>query len=470
MEQHKKGQWGNQFGFLMAAVGSAVGLGNLWAFPYKMGKNGGFAFLFIYLILVVFVGIIITITELSIGRKTGKGVVGAYRDLGKRYAPIGWFGVISPFLIMSFYTMLGGYTLKYMVANLGDIFGASWGYQGSGMATGDYFQSFYSDQLQTCIYTAIFVILTAAVVRGGVSQGIEKFSKVAMPALFFMLLAVIVRSVTLPGAGEGLRFVFEPNFEVFKGSGWVNVFAAAGGQAFFSLSLGMGIMVTYGSYLKKDEDLKVNSIVIPVADTIIAVLAGVAIMPAVFAGGLEPAAGPGLLFVTLQTVFSSMGAGGPIFGFVMYFLVFIAAITSSISLLETVVSVVVDIKMEKSKTKSFDKKKITFWCAAAVLAEAIFVSLDGLGSHGFPQIFGQSTWLDSMDLVSEGVLMPLSALLTAIICGWLMPRFVPEEVERNGNFTWEKFYMFCIRFVVPPVMVLVLVGQLDSFFKLGIFG
>lgn len=468
MEQQKKGQWGNQFGFLMAAVGSAVGLGNLWAFPYKMGKNGGFAFLFIYIIIVAFVGIIITITELGIGRKTGKGVVGAYRELGKKFAPIGWFGVISPFLIMSFYMMLGGYTLKYMIANLGDIFGASWGYQGAGMETAEYFQAFFSNQLETVIYTVIFVLLTAAVVRGGVSEGIEKFSKVAMPALFFMLVAVIIRSVTLPGALEGLKFVFEPNFEVFKGSGWVNVFAAAGGQAFFSLSLGMGIMVTYGSYLKKEEDLKLNSIVIPIADTIIAVMAGMAIMPAVFAGGLEPAAGPGLLFVTLQTVFASMGAGGPIFGFVMYFLVFIAAITSSISLLETVVAVVVDMKIEKSK--EFNKKKITFWCTAAIMAEAIFVSLDGLGSHGFPQIFGQSTWLDSMDLVSEGVLMPLSALLTAIICGWVLPEFVTDEVELNGKFTWKKFYMFCIRFVVPPVMILVLLGQLDSFFKLGIFG
>ena len=151
----------------------------------------------------------------------------------------------------------------------------------------------------------------------------------------------------------------------------------------------------------------------------------------------------------------------------MYLLVFIAAITSSISLLETVVAVVVDMKLEKSK--EFNKKKITFWCTAAILAEAVFVSLDGLGSHGFPQIFGQSTWLDSMDLVSEGVLMPLSALLTAVICGWLLPDFVSEEVELNGKFTWKKFYMFCIRFVVPPVMLLVLLGQLDNFFKFGIF-
>lgn len=467
MEQHKKGQWGNQFGFLMAAVGSAVGLGNLWAFPYKMGKSGGFAFLFIYLIIVVFVGIIITITELGIGRRTSKGVVGAYIELGKKYAPIGWFGVISPFLILSFYTMLGGYTMKYMIANLGDIFGISWGYLGSGMETGDYFNSFATNQLQSCIYTVIFILLTALIVRGGVSGGIEKFSKIAMPALFFMLLGVIARSVTLPGAFEGIRFIFEPNFEVFKGTGWVNVFAAAGGQVFFSLSLGMGIMVTYGSYLKKEEDLKLNSIVIPFADTIIAVLAGVAIMPAVFAGGLEPAAGPKLIFVTLQTVFSSMGAGGPIFGFVMYFLVFIAAITSSISLLETVVAVVVDKRIEKKK--SVNKAKIVFWCSAAIMAESIFVSLDGLGSNGFPQILGQSTWLDSMDLISEGVLMPLGALITAVICGWALPNFVIEEIEKNGEFKWKKFYLFALRFVVPPVMLLVLLGQLDSFFQLGIF-
>lgn len=465
MEQ-KKNQWGSQFGFLMAAVGSAVGLGNLWGFPYKMGANGGFAFLLIYLVLVVFVGIMITLTELSLGRKFGKGVVGAYESVDKKYSFLGWFATISPFLILSFYSMLGGYCIKYAVANFGDIFGASWGINGVESST--YFGNLYMDQFQSSLFSAIFVVLTMLIVRGGVSGGIEKFSKVAMPALFFMLVAVIVRSITLPGASAGLEFMFKPNFEVFEGTGWISVLSAAGGQMFFSLSLGMGIMVTYGSYLSKKEDLKFNSIVIPFADTVIAVLAGLAVMPAVFATGLDPAGGPGLLFVTLQTVFDSMGAAGPVFGFVLYFLVFIAAITSSISLLETVVAVVVDKGEEKGK--HYNRNTVVVIIGLLILAEAVFVSLDGLGSHGFPQILGQSTWLDSFDLISEGVLMPLGSLIMIIVFGWVIPGYLDDEIEVNGEFKWKKFYYFCLKFIAPLVMLLVLVGQIDSFFGLGLFG
>lgn len=194
----------------MAAVGSAVGLGNLWGFPYKMGANGGFAFLILYLILVVFVGYVIMVTELSLGRKTGKGVVGAYKSLSKKYAFIGWMGAIAPWLILSFYSMLGGYCIKYAFANLGDLFGAGFGVNGQDSA--EYFGEFTTDMVQTVIYSLIFVILTVLVVRGGVSGGIEKFSSIAMPALFIMLVIVIIRSVTLPGAAEGLKFMFKPDW------------------------------------------------------------------------------------------------------------------------------------------------------------------------------------------------------------------------------------------------------------------
>ena len=329
-ESHK-GQFGSNFGFLMAAIGSAVGLGNLWCLPYRMGANGGFAFLLLYLILVVFVGYVILMSELALGRNTGKGVVGAYRTLSEKYAFIGWMGLIAPWLILSFYSMLGGYCIKYAIANLGDLFAASWGV--NGMDSGEYFSAFTSDMLQTVIFSLIFVFLTVIIVRNGVSGGIEKFTTIAMPALFVMLVIVIIRSVTLPGASEGLAFMFKPNWEAFKGSGWVSVLAVAGGQMFFSLSLGMSIMVTYGSYLPKDQNLERSALVIPFADTLVAIMAGLATMPAVFAMGLKPGSGPGLLFITLQTVFDSMGAVGPFFGFLMYALVFIAAITSSISLL-----------------------------------------------------------------------------------------------------------------------------------------
>ena len=257
--ENHKGQFGSSFGFLMAAVGSAVGLGNLWGFPYKMGANGGFAFLILYLILVVFVGYVIMMTELALGRKTGKGVVGAYKALSKKYAFIGWMGAIAPWLILSFYSMLGGYCIKYAVANLGDLFGASWGIGDAN--SGEYFGAFTSDMVQTVIFSLIFVVLTVLIVRGGVSGGIEKFSTVAMPALFIMLVIVIIRSVTLPGASEGLAFMFKPDWSAFEGTGWITVLAVAGGQMFFSLSLGMSIMIAYGSYLPKDQNLERSALV-----------------------------------------------------------------------------------------------------------------------------------------------------------------------------------------------------------------
>ena len=460
---HEKGQWGSSFGFLMAAIGSAVGLGNLWGFPYKMGMNGGFAFLLLYLILVVFVGYVICLGELSLGRHFGKGVVGAYESLSKKYAFIGWFGWISPLLIIGFYCMLGGYCLKYAFANLGDFFGAGFGVGGQESAA--FFQSFYTDQLSSSVYTIIFVLLTVLIVRGGVSSGIERFTKIAMPALFVSLVIVIIRSVTLPGAEAGLEFIFKPNWEVFQGPGFINVLAAAGGQMFFSLSLGMGITVTYGSYMKKNANLERSALIIPFADTVIAVMASLAIMPAVFAAGQEPAQGPGLLFVTLQSVFSAMGKFGPIFGFIFYMLVFIAAITSSIALLEAICSTVMDKRAEKGKP--MNRKAVVNLIGLIVCLEGVFVALDGLGENGFPHIFGLSTWLDTFDLISEGILMPLGACYMAII---LPTELVDKEVTLNNNkFRTQKFFDFCIKFCAPLLMVLVLLGQIDTFFGLKIF-
>lgn len=462
-----KGQWGSNFGFLMAAVGSAVGLGNLWGFPYKIGANGGFAFLLIYLILALFIGFVIMLGELAIGRNSGKGVIAAYETLNKKYAILGWMGFICPFLIMSFYCMLGGYVMKYAIANLGDVFNASWGVNGAD--SGEYFTNFFTNQLQTSIYSVIFVALTMLVIMKGVSEGIEKFSKIAMPALFFLLLIVIIRSVTLPGAIGGLEFMFKPNFEVFKGTGWISVLSSAGGQMFFSLSLGMGIMITYGSYINKNMNLERNAILIPVADTIIAIMAGLAIMPAVFATGMEPGAGPGLLFITLQSVFDAMGGAGPIFGFLFYVLVFIAAITSSISLFEVTTSSVID-KMEQ-KGKTANRVGISLVIGIIVTALSIFVSLDGLGSNGFPQIFGQGCWLDTMDLLSEGIMMPLGALVMSLLLGWKIgPDWLEAEITANGD-PWKtkSFAMFCFKFIAPLGMAFILAGQISNFFGLGWF-
>lgn len=461
-----KGAWGSNFGFLMAAIGSAVGLGNLWGFPYKMGMNGGFAFLLFYLILAVVVGFVIMLGELTIGRRTGKGVVSAYISLSKKYAVLGWMAFLCPILILSFYSSLGGYCLKYALANLGDFFGAGWGVNGADAT--EYFVGFYTNGISASAYAVVFTILTVVIVMGGVSGGIEKFSKIAMPALFALLLVVIIKAISLPGASAGLSFMFTPNWEVFKGTGWISVLATAGGQMFFSLSLGMGIIITYGSYLPKTEDIEKSAIIIPIADTVVALMAGLAVFPAVFAMGMEPTGGPGLLFITLQSVFDAMGSVGSLFGFFLYLLVFIAAITSSISLLEVIVSALIDRKEEKGRRVS--RKALSLTVGSVISILTILVSMDSLGSGSLPSILG-FCWLDFFDLLSEGIMMPVGALIMSLILGWkLGPGWIKDELCQEGN-PWrlEKFTMFCLKFIAPVGMALILLGQLDNFFKLGIF-
>ena len=311
--ENKRSSWGSNLGFLMAAVGSAVGLGNIWGFPYKMGRSGGFTFLLIYLLLAVFVGLVIMASELALGRKTGLGVVGAYQAVSKKFGWVGWLGVLSPFLIMSFYAVLGGYCIQYMSLNmaelsfnLSDIFGAP-------LAGGATFGAMLDNPFGCAVFTALFLFICMMIVKGGVSEGIEKFNKIGMPALFVMLVIVIIRSLTLPNAVEGLKYMFVPGYAVEAGfieeaPNVISVLATAGGQMFFSLSLAMGAMVTYGSYLSKKENIVKNSAVIVIADTIVALMAGLAVIPAAVANGISSGipvneialGGPKLLFVTLQ--------------------------------------------------------------------------------------------------------------------------------------------------------------------------
>ena len=466
--ENKRAQWGSTFGFLMAAVGSAVGLGNIWGFPYKMGANGGFAFLIVYLALAVFVGFVAMVAELALGRKTGKGVIATYQKVSEELPWIGWMGALSPFLIMTFYSVLGGHCIKYMMVNLGDIFGAGFG--SAGLSGAEVFGNMIGNQLESVIFTAIFMILTCVIVMGGIKGGIEKFTSIAMPALFVMLVIVIIRSVTLPGAVEGLKFMFAPNFEPLK-QNFVGVLATAGGQMFFSLSLGMGAMVTYGSYLGKHEDLEKNALLVVVSDTLVALMAGMAVLPAAFALGDENAAmaGPKLLFVTLQDVFASMGKIGAVFGLVFYTLVFIAAITSAISLVEVITAHFTDKAEEKGKTGN--RGKITIITCIAIMVLACIVAADGLGSNGLWQPLGLC-WLDFMDLWSEGIMMPLGVLMMSIIVGYeIRVSTIKKEVELEGNkFRSEKFFKFCIKYIVPVAMVMILMGQIDTFFGLGIFG
>lgn len=461
-----RGKFRTNFGFLMASIGSAVGLGNLWGFPYKMGRGGGFAFLLLYVAMLVCVGFCLMLTEYAIGRKARKGPIGAFAAIKPAFAFNGWFAALTPFFLLPFYTVLGGYTIKYFIANLGDVVGASWGIGGA--ESGDFFGAFLANTPQSIIFAAIFFLMTTLIVQTGVEGGIEKFAVIAMPALYVMLIIVAIRSVTLPGAGEGLAFMFKPDFTLLQGKGWVSILALAGGQLFFSLSLASGCQIAFGSYLDKNENLERNAIIVPLADLTAALLAGVATLPAAFASGVEPTGGPGMLFVVLQTVFNKMGASGPFFGTLFYFLVIIAALTSSIAMLEGAVASFIDFRIEKGKSPA--RGKITWIITAITACGALLVAADGLGSTGLPHIFGFSTWLEAFDLFGEGILMPLGGLFMALMVGWFSPHYIEDEVMISSDFKTRRFIDICLKIIAPAFMVFILIGQIDSFFGLGLFG
>ena len=485
--EERKG-FGTNFGFLMAAVGSAVGLGNIWGFPNKMGASGGFTFLIIYLILAVLCGFIVMVGELAIGRKTGKGAVEAYHVLSKKFKWMGWMGILSAFFILFFYCALGGYCIKYVVLNVGDLFGAGFGSNAmaavadaNGTSVGaEVFGAFLGNPTEAIIYGLIFVAITMIIVIGGIGGGIEKVCSVGMPALFVMLLICIVRACTLDGAVNGLKYMFVPGWAVTNGiidkaPDFLTVLATAGGQMFFSLSLGMGAMITYGSYLQKKENLQKNAILIIVMDTLVALMAGLCVIPGRFA--LDPdgtLGGPKLLFITMQNVFSRMGGLGPIFGILFYLLVVFAAVSSSISLLEVIVAHFVD--KARDAGKGDKRKTYTLIAAACVGLGCILVCADALGSTGFApgNLLGMTgelptwaaDWLDFWDMLSEGIMMPLGALLMSLMIGWEVgPEVVKAECEQSGHaMSGYGFFKICVKFITPLCMILILYGQIKEFF------
>ena len=484
--EERKG-FGTNFGFLMAAVGSAVGLGNIWGFPNKMGASGGFTFLIIYLILAVLCGFIVMLGELAIGRKTGKGAVEAYHVLSKKFKWMGWMGILSAFFILFFYCALGGYCIKYVVLNVGDLFGAGFGSNAmaavadaNGTSVGaEVFGAFLGNPTEAIIYGLIFVAITMIIVIGGIGGGIEKVCSVGMPALFVMLLICIVRACTLDGAVNGLKYMFVPGWAVANGvidkaPDFLTVLATAGGQMFFSLSLGMGAMITYGSYLQKKENLQKNAILIIVMDTLVALMAGLCVIPGRFA--LDPdgtLGGPKLLFITMQNVFSRMGGLGPIFGILFYLLVVFAAVSSSISLLEVIVAHFVD--KARDAGKGDKRKTYTLIAAACVGLGCILVCADALGSTGFApgNLLGMTgelptwaaDWLDFWDMLSEGIMMPLGALLMSLMIGWEVgPEMVKAECEQSGHAMGSYgFFKICVKFITPLCMILILYGQIKEF-------
>ena len=486
--EERKG-FGTNFGFLMAAVGSAVGLGNIWGFPNKMGASGGFTFLIIYLILAVLCGFIVMVGELAIGRKTGKGAVAAYHALSKKFKWMGWMGILSAFFILFFYCALGGYCIKYVILNVGDLFGAGFGAEAVYAAAGDtskslgdvVFNTFVGSSGEAIIFGLIFVVITMLIVLGGVGGGIEKVCSVGMPALFVMLLICIIRACTLDGAVDGLKYMFVPGWAVENGiiaeaPDFLTVLSTAGGQMFFSLSLGMGAMITYGSYLQKKENLQKNAILIITMDTLVALMAGLCVIPGRFALDPEGAlGGPSLLFVTMQNVFSRMGALGPIFGILFYLLVVFAAVSSSISLLEVIVAHFVD--KARDEGKGDKRKAYTLIAAACVGLGCILVCADQLGGASFTpwKLLGlpetairtwNDCWLDFWDMLSEGIMMPLGALLMSLMIGWEVgPEMVKEECEQSGHAMGSYgFFKICVKFITPLCMILILYGQIKEFF------
>ena len=443
-----------------------------------MGANGGFTFLVIYLILAACCGIIVMVGELALGRKTGRGAVGAYQVLSKKFKWLGWLGILSAFLILFFYCALGGYCIKYVVLNLGDLFGASFG--SNGLDGAGVFGAFMGNQMEAVIYGLIFVLLTMIIVMGGIGGGIEKVCSVGMPALFIILLICIIRACTLPGAVDGLKYMFVPGWALENGvikeaPDFLTVVSTAGGQMFFSLSLGMGAMITYGSYLHKKENIEKNALLIVIMDTMVALMAGLCVIPGRFA--LDPTGalgGPSLLFVTMQNVFHKMPLGA-LFGILFYLLVVFAAISSSISLLEVIVAHFCDKARDAGKG---DKRK-TYSLIAAVFVGlgCILICMDSLGGAGISpfNILGMDPenlpmwsdcWLDFFDCISEGILMPLGALLMCLCIGWeLGPKMVDDECCLEGqSFKMKGFFNICVKFITPLCMLLVLYGQIREFF------
>lgn len=449
MEKKKRSSFSSRIGFVLAAAGSAVGLGNIWRFPYLAAKYGGGIFLLVYLILAVTFGFALMITEIAIGRRTGLSCIGAYKALDRRFAGLGWLASLVPVIITPYYCVIGGWVIKYFADYLSG--------SGSLLAESAYFDRFIGFAGEGGLFATplpwflLYVLLTAVVVLLGVEKGIEKVSKFMMPVLVILSIIVAVFSLTMEGALEGLKFYIVPDFSNFSGK----TVLAAMGQMFYSMSLAMGIMITYGSYMPKESNLERSVGQIEIFDTAIAFIAGLMIVPAVVAfNGGDPSginAGPGLMFGTLPQVFERMWMGHLVGG-VFFLLVLFAALTSSISLMETVVSIVCD--------------KLHWKRRPATVAVTLFVLLLGLpsclgyGPLASVQILGMA-FLDFFDFISNSVLMPIVAFFTCLLVGWVVgTKTVSDEVEKNFPFHRKRLFEIMVRWVAPILVVCILVGQL----------
>ena len=443
MEQ-KRSSFTGKIGFVLAAAGSAVGLGNIWRFPYLAAKYGGGIFLLVYIILAVTFGFSLMVAEIAIGRKTGLSPLGAFEKLNKKFAFIGVLGALIPALILPYYSVIGGWVLKYFAAFISG--------NGESAAADGYFGEFIGGVGEPILWFMVFIVITMLVVLLGVEKGIEKVSKIMMPVLVVLSLFIAIYGLFAPGAIDGLIYYIKPDFSHFS----VMTVVAAMGQLFYSMSLAMGIMITYGSYMKKDVSIEKSVHQIEIFDTGIAFFAGLMIIPATFAfADGNVGAGPSLMFVTLPKVFEHM-AGGQVIGVLFFVLVLLAALTSSISLAETVVSVIAD------KLK-IDRK----WICLIVLGGCIVLGLPsalGYGLWGGVTIIGMQ-FLDFFDFVSNSILMPIVAILTCIFIGFILkPKAVIEEVEISAPFKAKNLFTVVIKYIAPICLVAILVSSILTAF------
>ncbi len=449
MEKNTRGFTSN-IGAILAAAGGAVGLGNIWRFPYMLGQNGGGAFLLVYVFFVILIGVPLMMTEFIIGRRAQSNVVGAYRKLShgsKGWMMLGVFGIVAAFLIYAFYSVVAGWTLNYIVMACG---GKLTGKDPAAIT--QLFQNFTQGSFWPLLYQGVFLALTGSVIVMGVQKGIEKVSKILMPILFILLTLMCVRSLTLgSGAREGLKFLFQPDFSKLNGSSIL----AALGQSFFSLSIGMGAMVTYGSYIRKEDKLFNTSLWIAGCDSLVAILAGIVIFPAVFAFGMNPASGPELVYIVLPNVFNSMPAG-TLFAIIFFVLLGIAALTSTISLLEILVAFAVEELQWKRSTASIVSTLLVFVIGA-------FCNLS-FGPLKDATIFGK-TIFELFDLITASYLMPIGALLMTLFLGWFYPKVeVKDELSNGGTLKVKAFelYYFVLRFIAPIALIIIIISGIVS--------
>ncbi|QGG47547.1 sodium-dependent transporter [Heliorestis convoluta] len=446
MNNGHREQWASRIGFILAAAGSAVGLGNIWRFSYVAGEQGGAAFVFIYLIAILLIGYPLMVTEIAIGRKTQKNPIGAFKSLAPDtpWWIVGALGVLTAFVILSFYSVVAGWSLAYTFKAFGG-FVPGLDYEGI-------FISHITDVYMPIFWHAAFMILTLVIIASGVVKGIQRWSKVLMPLLFAILLALVVRGLTLEGAGAGVAFYLTPDFTEISGE----TFLTALGQAFFTLSLGMGALITYGSYLSQKENVSDSAGWVVGMDTLVALLAGFAIFPAVFAIGFDPAGGVGLAFITLPAVFAEMPLGG-LFGFLFFLLLTIAALTSAISLLEVVVAWLID-------EKGWDRLKASMLMGLIIFVVGLPPTL-GYSVLSGVTIFGMDI-LDTYDFLSGNILLPLGGLLTSIFAGyiWRAKSVIDEANNPKGKIVFGQWYGYVIQYLLPLAIGAVLIWGIISTF------